>query len=165
MCITSHTISTSDLDYCIMSERSADDLTGAGDFCFSTNHVDPNDAKNKGDDATSQLRTESCIRLRTLSQVHLHDHDQEHTPEERMQPTTIPNTVELEEASSSDSIPVGITSRLFVSHFLSTWISRLFEMGAVLFIAAIYPNTLRPLSIYALVRSASAIASAPALGS
>jgi solute carrier family 40 (iron-regulated transporter), member 1 len=57
-----------------------------------------------------------------------------------------------------------VTSRLFVSHFLSTWNSRLFEMGAVLFLAAIFPETLLPMSVYALVRNGAAIALCPALG-
>src|SRR4051812_15528132 len=68
---------------------------------------------------------------------------------------------------SSHPIPISrkITSRLFISHFLSTWNSRLFEMGAVLFIAAIFPGTLQPMSIYALVRSAAAVMLSPAMGS
>ena len=54
--------------------------------------------------------------------------------------------------------------RLYVSHFLSTWNSRLFEFGAVLFLASIFPGTLLPLSSYALVRAASAIILSPAVG-
>jgi hypothetical protein len=57
-----------------------------------------------------------------------------------------------------------IARRLYVSHFLSTWNSRLFEFGAVLFIAAVYPDTLLPASIYALARAASAIFLSPVLG-
>lgn len=53
---------------------------------------------------------------------------------------------------------------LFLSHFLSTWNSRLFEMGSVLFIAAIFPNTLLPMSVYALVRSGAAILLSPTIG-
>lgn len=51
----------------------------------------------------------------------------------------------------------GIKRRLYVSHFLSTWNSRVFEFGAVLFLARIFPGTLLPSSIYALVRAASAM--------
>lgn len=54
---------------------------------------------------------------------------------------------------------------LFLSHFLSTWNSRLFEMGAVLFIAAVFPNTLLPMSVYALVRSGAAVMLSPTVGS
>ena len=54
---------------------------------------------------------------------------------------------------------------LFLSHFLSTWNSRLFEMGAVLFIAAAFPNTLLPMSVYALVRSGAAVMLSPTVGS
>lgn len=49
-----------------------------------------------------------------------------------------------------------VTRRLYVSHFLSTWNSRFFEFGAVLFIAAMFPQSLLPVSIYALFRAAAA---------
>lgn len=55
-------------------------------------------------------------------------------------------------------------SSLYISHFISTWNSRGFEFGAVLFLATIYPGTLQPLSIYALVRALAAIVLAPAVG-
>lgn len=61
-------------------------------------------------------------------------------------------------------IPSAICRRLYVSHFLSTWNSRSFEFGAVLFLAAIFPATLLPMSVYALVRSGSAIFLAPMIG-
>ncbi len=54
--------------------------------------------------------------------------------------------------------------RLYVSHFLSTWNSRLFEFGSVLFSASIYPDTLLPASVYALVRGFSAVCLAPSVG-
>lgn len=50
-----------------------------------------------------------------------------------------------------------VRSKLYISHFLSTWNSRLFEFGAVLFISTIFPGTLFPASIYALTRSASVV--------
>lgn len=62
------------------------------------------------------------------------------------------------------AIPAAVTRRLYLSHFLSTWNSRSFEFGAVLFLASAFPMTLLPLSIYALVRSASAIVLAPMIG-
>ena len=55
--------------------------------------------------------------------------------------------------------------RLYISHALSTWNSRLFEFGAFLFLANIYPNTLLPASVYALARAASAALLSPCLGS
>ena len=58
----------------------------------------------------------------------------------------------------------GIKRRLYVSHFLSTWNSRIFEFAAVLFLARIFPGTLLPSSVYALVRAASAICFAPLVG-
>ena len=54
---------------------------------------------------------------------------------------------------------------LYTSHFLSTWNSRIFEFGAVLFLAHIFPQTLLPSSIYAIVRAASAICFSPSIGS
>jgi hypothetical protein len=62
------------------------------------------------------------------------------------------------------SVPAAISQRLYISHFLSTWNSRSFEFGAVLFLASIFPLTLLPLSIYALVRGASAILFGPIIG-
>ena len=53
---------------------------------------------------------------------------------------------------------------LYLSHTFSTWNSRSFEFGAVLFLAHIFPTTLLPLSIYALIRSASAIVLGPTVG-
>ena len=61
-------------------------------------------------------------------------------------------------------IPRAISRRLYFSHFLSTWNSRSFAFGADLFLASIFPATLLPLSIYELVRSASAIIFAPIIG-
>ncbi|KAF4975832.1 hypothetical protein FZEAL_7451 [Fusarium zealandicum] len=48
--------------------------------------------------------------------------------------------------------------RLYVSHTLSTWNSRVFEFGSVLYLASIFPGTLLPLSVYAMARGAAAIA-------
>ena len=61
-------------------------------------------------------------------------------------------------------ISSAITRRLFISHFLSTWNSRVFEFGAVLFLASIFPKTLLLMSVYALTRGASAIIFSPAVG-
>lgn len=57
-----------------------------------------------------------------------------------------------------------LSRRLYVSHFLFTWNSRSFEFGATLFLAAAFPGTLLMLSIYAMIRSASAIIFALVLG-
>ncbi|KAF5007251.1 hypothetical protein FDECE_6404 [Fusarium decemcellulare] len=48
--------------------------------------------------------------------------------------------------------------RLYVSHALSTWNSRVFEFGSVLYLASIFPGTLLPLSVYAMARGIAAIA-------
>ncbi|KKO98237.1 hypothetical protein THAR02_09651 [Trichoderma harzianum] len=63
-----------------------------------------------------------------------------------------------------DHVPASVARRLYVSHFLSTWNSRVFEFGAVLYLAAVFPGTLLPMSLYALVRGLSAIVFAPAVG-
>ena len=61
-------------------------------------------------------------------------------------------------------ISTRITYRLYISHFLSTWNSRVFEFGAVLYLATVYPGTLLPLSAYALSRGLAAIIFASAVG-
>ncbi|KAF7328398.1 Solute carrier family 40 protein [Mycena venus] len=65
---------------------------------------------------------------------------------------------------SETHISIPLTFRLYTSHFLSTWNSRLFEFGAVLFLASIFPDTLLPMSVYALARSAAAILFAQPVG-
>ena len=77
--------------------------------------------------------------------------------------TASPSVSTPDESEASD-IPPGVARRLFVSHFLSTWNNRLFEFGAVLFIAEIFPGTLLPASLYALIRGASAMLLAPLVG-
>ncbi|KAL8717541.1 MAG: hypothetical protein Q9225_005219 [Loekoesia sp. 1 TL-2023] len=77
--------------------------------------------------------------------------------------TETPSTPQ-QAANYEPAIPAAVTRRLYLSHFLSTWNSRSFEFGAVLFLASAFPLTLLPLSIYALVRSASAIVFAPVIG-
>ncbi|KAL9013661.1 MAG: hypothetical protein Q9173_001655 [Seirophora scorigena] len=46
-----------------------------------------------------------------------------------------------------------VTRRLYTSHTLSTWNSRMFEFGAFLFLADVFPETLLFASVYALARS------------
>ena len=58
-----------------------------------------------------------------------------------------------------------LASSLYVSHFLSTWNSRGFEFGAVLFLTTMYPATLLQMSLYALLRSLAAIIFSPNIGS
>ncbi|OAP63159.1 hypothetical protein AYL99_02386 [Fonsecaea erecta] len=72
--------------------------------------------------------------------------------------------IDAVENQAKDEISPGLARRLYVSHFLSTWNFRGFEFGAVLFLANIFPNTLLPLSIYALVRALAAIVFAPLVG-
>jgi iron-regulated transporter 1 len=72
---------------------------------------------------------------------------------------------QMQQATLSDTEHRRHCRRLYISHVLSTWNSRLFEFGAFLFLAKIYPNTLLPASIYALARAASAALLSPCLGS
>lgn len=65
---------------------------------------------------------------------------------------------------SRNQVPTRIARRLYTSHFLSTWNSRVFEFGAVLYLATVFPGTLLPMSVYALTRGLSAILSASAIG-
>ena len=67
--------------------------------------------------------------------------------------------------SSAHRNPARVLIRLYISHFLSTWNSRMFEFGAVLFLATIFPGTLLYASVYALVRSLSAVVLSSWLGS
>ncbi|GAW16352.1 hypothetical protein ANO14919_057780 [Xylariales sp. No.14919] len=66
--------------------------------------------------------------------------------------------------ASQRRVPAQIARRLYVSHFLSAWNSRVFEFGAVLYLATVFPGTLLPMSVYALTRGLSAIVFAPAVG-
>lgn len=61
-------------------------------------------------------------------------------------------------------LPTAVVWRLYLSHFLSTWNSRSFEFGSVLFLAHIYPDTLLYLSIYAIFRSVAGILLSTAIG-
>lgn len=75
------------------------------------------------------------------------------------------NTTE-ESSQSADHVRLdaAVTKRLYTSHFLSTWNSRVFEFGSTLYLASIYPNTLTPMSVYALVRGISVIIFASSVG-
>lgn len=73
-----------------------------------------------------------------------------------------------DDASATPSGPApgarSVLMRLYVSHTLSAWNSRMFEFGAVLFLASIFPGTLLYASIYAFVRAFSAVALSSWLG-
>lgn len=64
----------------------------------------------------------------------------------------------------TSEVPRSIAFRLYTSHFLSTWNSRLFEFGAALFLTSVFPGTLLPVSVYSLVRNAGYILFAQPLG-
>lgn len=80
------------------------------------------------------------------------------------------DTVGDNDTTSNPPPPIAIgisrslTLRLYTSHFLSTWNSRLFEAGVVYFLASIFPDNLLPVSIYALSRNIAAILFAVPVG-
>ncbi|KAL8348681.1 hypothetical protein RB598_001785 [Gaeumannomyces tritici] len=67
-------------------------------------------------------------------------------------------------ATTTTAVFRAISRRFYASHFLSTWNSRVFEFGNVLYLASLFPGTLLPLSVYALARGIAAILFAPAVG-
>ncbi len=75
-----------------------------------------------------------------------------------------PYKADVRDQKAEHSVPQGIARRLYLSHFLSTWNSRIFEFGAVLYLATIYPGTLLPMSVYAFTRGLFAIIFAPVVG-
>ena len=66
--------------------------------------------------------------------------------------------------SSLDDVSRKITRQLYLSHILSTWNSRVFEFGAGLYLARIFPDTFVPMSIYAVCRGLSAALLSPSVG-
>jgi solute carrier family 40 (iron-regulated transporter), member 1 len=66
--------------------------------------------------------------------------------------------------ANNKAVSTRIARRFYISHFLSTWNSRVFEFGAALYLATIFPHTLLPLSVYALVRGLAAILFSPVIG-
>ncbi|KAL1757468.1 Ferroporti-1 [Schizophyllum commune] len=79
-------------------------------------------------------------------------------------PPSSPSSITELLQNGDDGVPSAIKKRLYVSHFLSTWNSRVFEFGAVLYLASIYPGTLLPMSVYALSRQVSTILFSPFIG-
>jgi iron-regulated transporter 1 len=97
----------------------------------------------------------------------------DHSPQEQQERLLVPTGETIDEVQQADETPARTTDaehsricfRLYTSHALSTWNSRLFEFGAFLFLAKIYPLTLLPASVYALARAAAAALISPWLGS
>lgn len=81
-----------------------------------------------------------------------------------LQPASLDETSPLPAPNGSAPGDRSVLMRLYVSHTLSAWNSRMFEFGAVLFLASIFPGTLLYASIYALVRSLAAVALSSWLG-
>ncbi|KAL1695777.1 Ferroporti-1 [Schizophyllum commune] len=79
-------------------------------------------------------------------------------------PPSPPSSITELLQNRDNGVPSAIMKRLYVSHFLSTWNSRVFEFGAVLYLASIYPGTLLPMSVYALSRQVSTILFSPFIG-
>ncbi|OCK82278.1 hypothetical protein K432DRAFT_349323 [Lepidopterella palustris CBS 459.81] len=79
-------------------------------------------------------------------------------------PLTAPNTSHDVPLDNVKSSPRSVLLRLYLSHTLSSWNSRTFEFGAVLFLATIFPGTLFYASCYALFRSAAAVLLSSSVG-
>ena len=122
-------------------------------------------------------RTTTATELQANSDIRLNNPRLSHNSAKNLKgtcqsnnPTLTSRSIGLEELSAAPIAPYShststkATTLLFISHFLSTWNSRLFEMGAVLFIAAIFPGTLLPMSVYALVRNGVTVMLSPAVG-
>ncbi|KAG6844844.1 hypothetical protein H0H87_003275 [Tephrocybe sp. NHM501043] len=106
---------------------------------------DPNTPLLSG---TEPVPTSETTRLTdALTGGHLYDNNNVHTPQQHLAKP-----------------PENLGRLLYVSHFLSTWNSRLFEFGAILFVASIFVGTLLPTSAYALTRAAAAIIFSPVVG-
>lgn len=89
--------------------------------------------------------------------------DEEHLLEESG-PDDPPTDIDPASSLQSRADHMRNRRRLYVSHALSTWNSRVFEFGAFLFLASIWPQSLLPASVYALARAASAAILSPWLG-
>ena len=92
------------------------------------------------------------------------DHNDDGAQSDTADDSNINKDLVFEELGTYDSVTATITRRLYVSHLLSTFNSRLFEFGAVLYLARIFPGTLLPLSIYAVSRGLAAVLCAPTIG-
>ncbi|KAF6788467.1 iron-regulated transporter [Colletotrichum musicola] len=90
--------------------------------------------------------------------------DEEHTAGEQTPLLRSVSPTAVSGPAVESGVPGRVRRRLYLSHFLSTWNSRVFEFGAVLYLATIFPGTLMPMSIYALTRGLSAILFASAIG-
>lgn len=76
------------------------------------------------------------------------------------------STVSLfsQDLQTASQVSKSTIRRLYISHFLSYWNSRVFEFGSVLFLASIFPGTILPLSVYALARGIAAVIFSPVVG-
>lgn len=99
-----------------------------------------------------------------LASAAAQDVDPERLSAEQSDCETISNVTTEHGDSLSDHEHGQVRRLLYISHFLSTWNSRVFEFGAFLFLAKIYPQTLLPASVYALARNAAAAIASPWLG-
>ncbi|KAF4556927.1 Hypothetical protein D9617_1g088090 [Elsinoe fawcettii] len=74
-----------------------------------------------------------------------------------VEPLIMQNGSGEHDTENLDAVSHSVKRRLYVSHTLAAWNSRMFEFGAVLFLSTIYPQTLMPASVYALARSLAAV--------
>lgn len=121
------------------------------DSSAATAHLTPDThAADTSYDSTKPMTNAAAAAGVTVGHRLLH-----HEPE---------NGDEANIADNGTEVPNSTAFRLYTSHFLSTWNSRLFEFGAALFLTSVFPGTLLPVSIYSLVRNAGYIVFAQPLG-
>ncbi|EPE04370.1 iron-regulated protein [Ophiostoma piceae UAMH 11346] len=124
-------------------------------------------SSNKHNDNKHQLPT-TTISMTEESEALLglddgHESIDLSTSSPTLPPSTSPSPTPSRSSSSSSSPSVS-PAPLYISHFLSTWNTRLFEFAAVLFLSAAFPDTLLPVSVYAVTRGLSAMLFAEAIG-
>ncbi len=92
----------------------------------------------------------------------------EDSPNETLESLESPESPESPEPPPSSPptspTPPSLPRYLYLSHLLSTFNARLFEFAAVLFLAAAFPASLLPVSLYAALRALAALLGADALG-
>lgn len=111
-------------------------------------------------DAQAPLSTVLAAAPREPDTDRLAPTDESQDPESE----TLLHPFEVLDSGDSISPPTLSVKALYISHLLSTLNSRIFELGAILFLARLFSGGLLEVSIYAIVRSAAAITFAPYIG-
>lgn len=87
-----------------------------------------------------------------------HDHDHDSTSDTTCLISELPHAANAHaDADPPPSDRAAVSRALFASHALSALNARLFEFGAVLYLADAFPGSLAPMSAYALARGGAAV--------